>query len=318
MDIKAVIRDFIAHKTPEVAAVEFGIDISQAKQWAKLPNFEAVNWYLEKVIGNAPAKPQVDVDIPEPIKSTGPKPHELDGMQWEGKRLSVLFPCYKDTNPATAWCLLAIALDLGREKVRFDMEIGDAMIYHSRNALAHRFVESGCEWSFWLDDDMIIPIGRAGWFKKIGQLPESYSNAIAGQHTINRLIQHNRKMVAGTYFGRNVKGRPMFHEGLRNSNAEKIARSNTANLIETKWAGTGCLLVHRDVYLDIQKKFPELAPTAQRPVWNYFQPLPNEGEDAAFGMRAAECGHKTVVDTSVQCLHLGRVPFGGHNTGSNA
>jgi len=56
---------------------------------------------------------------------------ESCSAEWLGRDLFVGFPCYKQTNPVTAWCLLAMALDIGKDKIRFDMEIGDAMIYHA-------------------------------------------------------------------------------------------------------------------------------------------------------------------------------------------
>lgn len=232
---------------------------------------------------------------------------------WEGRKLAVLFPCYKLTNAATAWSLTALALDLGKEKAFFDMELGDAMIYHARNKLAHRFVESGREWSLWLDDDIIPPIGRAAWFKYIGRLPEDFPDAIAGQHIVTRLISHGKTIVGGTYFGRQPGGPPMCSEMYR-PDFVRDARAMKDGIRSVDWVATGALLVHRQVFLDIQAKFPDLAPDEFRKEWDYFRPTEKGGEDVAFCARAREAGHEVFVDTGLQCLHVGWACYGAHNT----
>jgi len=283
MDIKKIIKEFVASKSPEAIAVEHGLDLAKVKHWTKLPTFEAVDWYLDNVLMSKTAKTETVESVSDASKMEIFKSPEFE---WEGKRLSVLFPVYRDTNPATTWCLVALALDLGKEKVRFDMEFGDGMIYHSRCKLADRFMDSPCEWSLWLDSDMIVPIARAAWYKKIGQLPDDYSNVLAGQHVVNRLLSHGKKLVGGCYYGRNRKGRPMFYEGQASSQIDKQSRNSPGALIKTKWVGTGRMLVHRDVYTDIRAKFPELGPTERAPWWNYFLPMQEAGEDQASRLRS--------------------------------
>lgn len=317
MDIKAEIKNYIEAHGIEAVAVEQGLDVDKVKHWAKLPSFEAVNWYLEKVmLANVLAQPPevvADAEVGDDLERFL-KPHLLPHMQWEGRNLAVLFPTYKDTNPATAWTLVALALDLGRDKARFDMEFGDAQIDNARNKLAHRFLETGAEWSLWLDDDMVAPIGRAGWFKMVCGLPDSFPDAIASQHVVDRLMSHKRKMVGGTYFGRNLQGRAMFAEARTNKVAADAARLMKPTLFPTQWVATGCLLVHRDVYMDIQKKLPELAPTANRPEWDFFRRTSDIGEDIAFCHRARAAGHEIYVDTGCQLQHVGRIGWGAHNT----
>lgn len=245
-----------------------------------------------------------------PTRKKKPKP------EWEGRRLFVAFPCYKTTNPATAWVLVATAMDYGKEKIRMDMELGDAMIYHARNKLTTRFLETECEWMLFLDDDIIPPIGRPEWFKYIGHLPDGYPDDIAGQNYIDRLLSHGKTIVGATYFGRQASGRPMFHAGITNYDHCMSAREMRGDLIETEWAATGCLLIHRSVFEDIKKKMPDLAPTELRDDWDFFRPTANGGEDVAFCHRAREAGHAIFVDTGVQCLHVGYQCYGAHNTKS--
>jgi hypothetical protein len=201
--------------------------------------------------------------------------------------------------------LVALALDGGKEKIRLDMELGDAAIDNARNKLASRFLETGCEWSLWIDDDMIVPIGRPEWFREICRLPRDFPEHIAGMHTISRLLSHGKKIVGGCYFGRQRTGGPMFGASTENPMAREAAQKMTPTLIRTPWTATGCLLVHRDVYLDIQTKFPELAPDGARKEWNFFKMQANLGEDVMFCQRAIAAGHEVFVDTGLQCAHVG-------------
>lgn len=213
----------------------------------------------EPEIEPEPVKVPVE-DLPAEVAFTGPEWKRQ--VEWSGKKLFVGFPCYKHTNPVTAWTLLAISQDLGADKVYFDMEIGDAMIYHARNKLAKRFLEHGAEWLLFLDDDIIAPIGRAGFFRYYAKLPDSFPEEVAGRHVVHRLLGHGKSIIGGTYFGRQKTGWPMFHGGLSNREDHHAARDMVDGIRPTDWVATGCLLVNRQVFLDIQKKFPELAPHA--------------------------------------------------------
>ena len=62
-----------------------------------------------------------------------------------------------------------------------------------RNTIAQMFLDSGCEWSFWHDADMVMPTGDAQWFKEasgIHQIPDVF----CGVNSILRLLHHS-------YFG---------------------------------------------------------------------------------------------------------------------
>jgi hypothetical protein len=233
--------------------------------------------------------------------------------------LFVAVPMYKFTNPATTWTLVAIALDLGKEHARFDAEFGDAMIYHARNKLAKRFLDSDSEWCVWIDDDIIPPIGRENWFRWVGNLPrEDFSDTLCGQHFISRLLQHGKTIVGATYFGRQATG-TVTSSAAMNPSQNPVARSGYNQLLPVEWVGTGCMIVHRKVFEDIQNKFPELAPTTHRPWWDFFVPMSGEGsagEDVAFCKRAAAAGHQVYLDAGLQCLHVGWACYGKHNTGN--
>ncbi len=236
--------------------------------------------------------------------------------EWTGSDLFVAFPCYKTTNPVTAWCLVAIAKDYG-DKVRMDMVLGDAMIYHARNELAMRFLASDAKYLLFIDDDMIVPIGRPGFFKQMCRLPTDFPDEAAALSTAERLASHNLGVVGASYFGRQPNGRPI--NSLMNSpEYMKRVSSFSDGVMECDWIGTGCMMIKREVLLDMQQQFPELAPEVEGAPWNFFHPdTDGGGEDIAFCRRAAKCGHQPHVDTMLHAQHVGYGIYGLHTSRLN-
>jgi hypothetical protein len=256
------------------------------------------------------------MEINELGKITGlsQEDYKSEAQEWIGRDLFVAFPCYKHTNPVTAWCLVAIALDLGVEKVRFDMEIGDAMIYHARNRLAEKFLASESNWLLFLDDDMIVPIGRPDFFKAMSRLPSSYSTAAASLHTVNRLIGHQKELVGASYFARHPNGRAINSLHADPEYRQKVCSFHDG-ILPCQWIGTGCMLIHRSIFLAMKEKFPELEPENSEMPWNFFQPgIDGKGEDIAFCSRAIECGFTPHVDTFLQAIHVGYGTYGVHTS----
>lgn len=256
----------------------------------------------------------------------------------EGKRLMLLLPQYKSTNPATLFSLLGL---WEPAKMRATMHYGDAFIAHTRNKLAQDFLASDCEWSLWVDDDMVLPIGNARWFNEVTNL--NLPREMAGRHTITRLLESGRKLIGGLYYGRHGKGKPMFAEGANNPALAARLRKDLPQTVQpTQWVGTGCLLVHRDVYTTIQKSCPYLAPKRSDLPWEFFSPAPDEllrllasdsatpttddlkrtlagyragtGEDVSFCRRALAAGIQPHVDLGLVCGHLGGAVYGPGNT----
>lgn len=199
-----------------------------------------------------------------------PPQQGFENAAWDGKKVLLMFPWYKTTNPLTAFCLLAL---LDRAKMGAAMEFGDALIAHARNKLLDTLVSTGLEYGFFLDDDMVVPCGNAGWFNRYSGmvLPETF----AGVHTLNRLMSHGRTLISGLYFQRKDGGRAVYYDALlptpEGEEENRVARTAPFELVKpVTWAGTGCLLVHRSVALDIREKMPWLAPQGPGESWHYF------------------------------------------------
>lgn len=251
-------------------------------------------------------------------KVFSPSSEGFAGVSWEGKRVMLMLPWYKTTHPLTAFCLLAL---LDRAKMGAAMEFGDALIANARNKLLDTLVTSGVEHGFFLDDDMIVPCGNAGWFNRYTglALPENF----AGLNALDRLVSHKKTMVSGLYFQRKEGGRPVYLEGLLETpagdaemRAARLAPQNELKQVE--WAGTGCLLVHRSVPLDIRAKMPWLAPQAPGESFHYFssasdsliQTLPGvadqlKGSLAEYAQTGAAAGlEKGLSDASSKIVEL--------------
>jgi hypothetical protein len=321
--LRGVVEDFIAGNGVEASAKFFGAEEGTIKQWiarSKTPSLQAV----EKVF-----------DLAKLLNKT-------QQAEWEGRKLAILCPAYKTIHPYTMFSLLGM---WDRSKMGFILRMGDAFIAHARNALVKDFLATGLEWSFWADDDVIYPMGNGTWFNAVTGL--NLRPELAANHTLNRLLSHNKTVVGGLYFGRARDGKPMFSEGANDPGVAADTRRNPGPLKLTKWVGTGCLLVHRSVYTSIVQQFPHLdghwftsgehdlvwaMERAKAEVVNGTReeariileealqkarlnsPM-GAGEDVQFCLRAAQAGHQVFVDTGLVCAHVGNTAFGPMNTG---
>lgn len=271
----------------------------------------------------------------------------------DGRKVALLLPQYKQTNPLTLYSLM---VSRDRKEMGMLMSYGDGFIIHSRNVLAHRFIEeTNFEWALFVDDDMILPCGKAGWFKHVTgwDVPDS----LAGVKTVERLMSHGKPLVGALYFGRSHhgQGKPMFAEGFHNKEVAKEARNVRASargIRATGWVGTGCLLVHRSVFTAIRDRFPYLRPDDPKEAIRYFSPAADgaltrlhaaesallsgdverakkllaeanspaamahawSGEDVTFCTRARMVGIQPHVDLGTVCGHVGSAVWGPTNT----
>jgi len=230
-----------------------------------------------------------------------------DGMpsyrcEFGGRDIFVGFPCYKTTNPVTAFALLAMALDFGKDKIRFDMSIGDAMIYHSRNKIAQKFLETDARWLLMIDDDIIPCIGRPLWMRSTVANARTLPDAPLQRHVLQRLIGSGKTLIGGAYFGRQ-QGAPLM---CSDRSLEPKARAYQDEVAPVDWVATGCMLVHRKVFQDIEEKYPELKSNVEGGAFDFFHPINSAtGEDVSFCKRAKEAGHQPHIDLGLPVFHVG-------------
>jgi hypothetical protein len=222
--------------------------------------------------------------------------------EFEGRDIMVGWPWYKTSNPVTTAVNVALALDFGRDRIRFDMSIGDAMIYHSRNILVEKFMDTDAKWLFMMDDDIIPSIGRPSWIRNWIPSTRSVLDAPLQRHVLHRLIGANKTLIGGAYFGRQ-EGAALMCSNIALGPRAKVYEDI---VVEVDWVATGCMLVHRQVFDDIRAKFPDQAtPDNKAYKFDYFLPTKTEGEDVAFCKRAKLAGHQSHIDLGLPVFHVG-------------
>jgi hypothetical protein len=171
------------------------------------------------------------------------------------KKVMIVLPWHKQVSPMTSFCVSQL---IDRRRTATMLNFGDAFVAHSRNTCADIFLQSPSDWVLMVDDDMILPFGNAEWFNAYTRfnLPEKF----AGLNAIDRLMSHGKTLVGGLYFGRYHNAKAVYNEAMSHPQEAEFARTAPIDLVKpTKWVGTGCLLAHRSVFEDIEKRFPRLA-----------------------------------------------------------
>lgn len=218
------------------AADFFSVPVEMLRTWAALPENIPV-WAVEKVFDFSKAFPRAETVLQA------------------GKKVCITLPFYKQTNPATAFSIMGL---IDRAKTKVMLRWGDAFIIHSRNVIAQDFLKTGIEWQLTIDDDMVVPWGNAPWYCAFTGF--NIDDRFAGFNTVDRLLSHNKTLVGALYFGRWPGGKPVYSEGADDKEEARAARRAPFDVCKaTRWVGTGCMLIHRSVYLDIEKKFPHLS-----------------------------------------------------------
>lgn len=223
--------------------------------------------------------------------------------EFAGRDIFVGWPWYKHSNPVTAAVMVALALDFGRDKIRFDMSIGDAKIEHSRNRLAHKFLETDAKWFMMMDDDIIPSIGRPNWTRAWIPSARSLPDLPFQRHVLHRLIGNNKTLVGAAYFGRQ-EGAPIMCSDRDLAGRAKVYEDA---VVPVEWVGTGCMLIHRRVFDDIRAKYgDDLKIDVPDYDYDYFRPFDSaRGEDVSFCIRAKEAGHQPHVDLGLPVYHVG-------------
>jgi hypothetical protein len=246
----------------------------------------------------------VDESAQNPIQES----RSTDGLpsyrcEFAGRDIFVGWPWYKSSNPVTAAVNVAMALDFGRDKIRFDMAIGDSKIEHARNRIAHKFLETDAKWLLMIDDDIIPSIGRPAWFRHWVQGARSISDLPLQRHTLHRLIGAGKTLVGAAYFGRQEGGALMASD----PSLAGRAKSYEDAVVPVDWVGTGCMLIHRRVFDDIRIKFGDtLKINVPDYDYDYFRPFDSaRGEDVSFCVRAKEAGHQPHLDLGLPVFHVG-------------
>lgn len=302
MDILAIFNEKVKEIGLDEVAKALGVPKGIAKQFEsgkKTPGLKTCQEILN-LWGNGQNK-EVDAGLKL----------SLEADLWKGRDVCLCLPWYKETYPDTVMCVMAM---WDKARMRLELRSGDSMITRSRNQLAKRFLNTGCTWSIWFDDDMVFPFGHAGIYMTMTNMRNVPEKFLA-INTIERLISWNKTIVGGCYWDRRGSGK------LIAAGSQPILNPIPSdNLQPVLFVGTGCLAIHRQVFLDIAEKFPEtLSPDSLGNECGFFTniqtPQRMMGEDESFAKRATDAGHPSYLDLGILCGHIGQnihaLPAGG-------
>ena len=298
--IKAFLAKYGAEETSKIT----GKPLNIVSGWgsSKNPTLDDIELMIAK-----------DGDVFAPAPNHVFEPYQFPA----GKRVAILMPTNR---PVHVGVLKSFAALYEREKMQF-FDSNDTSIVRARNQCAQKFLDSNCEWSFWLDDDTVLPHGDVEYFRKISDNPH-FSPAYININPIARLIQTGRTLVGGCYFGRNSSGVAQFQEAYQSNITNNAAHTGPRNVVDpVGWIGFGCTLVHRRVFEDIIATQPEVKidndgyVAKMRYRYRFFNYVTDEhSEDASFCIRAKKAGHQTYVDYAVMPIHMGEMGYSYHNT----
>lgn len=164
----------------------------------------------------------------------------------------------------------------------------------ARNMLAKRFMESEMEWLWFCDTDMII---GPGTLNRLLAAADPVERPVVGALAC---IMHEGKVRATIYqVDKDTDGTFAF---------KHVVGELPANtLLRVDGTGTGCLLIHRDVFARISAKIPEDAG-----LWFHHLVIEGHeiGEDLSFCMRCAMTEIPVFVDTGNEVGHMKPVQLG--------
>jgi hypothetical protein len=175
---------------------------------------------------------------------------------------------------------------------------GYAAIDQARNQLATDALIQGFEETLWIDSD-------------IGFHPDD----------VEKLRRHELPIVCGIYA---QKGKRVFACELA-AGTQHVTFGSEGGLLEIQYAGTGFLLIRREVYSTIQRQLqlPICNDRFGRPMIPFFQPIAQSSddgywylaEDYSFCERARQSGFNVFADTSIRLMHIGTYSYGWEDVG---
>ena len=130
------------------------------------------------------------------------------------------------------------------------------------------------------------------------------SDVVAPNDTILRLMVHNKPIISGVYYRRS----PPSSVPVMIKHGQWVTDYPPNALIEVDWCGAGCLLIHRSL-LECYRGRPGCRWFDWRVNYRGTGVYPDEtcmSEDFTFmALLKRDYGIPTIVDTSIQCRHVG-------------
>jgi hypothetical protein len=177
-------------------------------------------------------------------------------------------------------------LDAERHEGAIVLSVEGNNVPAQRNDLVRQFLNTGRQWLYMCDTDTVF-----------------------APNVVSRLIGKTtptRRIITGLVYCDGRPPHPMMYERIADTAAgigmfQSIAEWEPESLVKIDATGGGSLLVHRDVYLEMEKRRPEPAAT-----WFEYSIMAGMqlGEDFTFCIRAEDAGFEIYADTSTRVGHI--------------
>lgn len=317
MDLLKSVRIKIDSVGVEEAAKLFGVSIGTVSNWKSgktTPSLAAA----QLMVNEEQQIPLTDL-IPD-IEDFHKEP-QAEVVTWEGKKVQMLIPVYRQFCADTHYSLFANYAKYGPEKIGMEIRKG-TVIHEARNILIHNWINhSDSPTAIMPDDDMILPTGNPAYINGVcgGNIPVKMASEVA----ISRIMSHgtDKGIVGALYFGRHSAGRAQCSSGFTGEiENRKLHEFKYDGLKTEDWIGTGFIKIERWVIEKYKAaidagEFPECKPQAAGRWYGYFNPIGvGIGEDVSFGTRCKKLGIQSYLDCGLICLHEGPMAYGPKNT----
>lgn len=244
-----------------------------------------------ETIENAVPEPKIEEELHKTLtlQQTIVESRSSEGLpsyrtEFAGRDIFVGFSAVKQTNPVTAFSLINMGLDFGRDKIRFDFAT-TGNFYHGKNELAKKFLQTDAKYLILIDNDIVPSIGRPAWSKANVGAAQGVQDSALQRHVIHRLIGSGKSLVGAAYF-ENQHANSIV---CSNKDLGTKAKSYPEEIVPVDWIGSGCMLIHRRVFTDIGER-----------QGGFFYP-----DDASFCKRAKEAGHQAHIDLGIPVFQIG-------------
>lgn len=185
----------------------------------------------------------------------------------------------------------------------------ETLLVRSRNLLTDRFLRSNLPWSFWLDSDVLMPMG-SDVFQRVTN-PRKLGSVALSMDALPRLIGHGKPIVGGVYASRAAGGQLVIAPDLTPRDdadielSNRIRENHEKGLHQVRWIAAGATLIHRDVFMKVREVFKDRVQVDDTEPFPFWNPQKSEGEDIAFSARVAEAGFPMFIDTELVLGHRG-------------
>ena len=201
----------------------------------------------------------------------------------EGISVCLVLPCYSGSVPVEVCLALSkLVADVPRYGVTLSIlaEVGNSLPTTARNSLLTKFLDTDCEYIFWLDDDIVFET-------------EDFLRILA--------LSIEKKSVAGLYCTKQEPGRFII---------KPVGTITEEGLIPSRGTGMGFSCQHRSLIEEIAQGKETYQDDKGDTVVDVFktQIYNNQiqGEDIGFFSELYENGHTTYIFTDVSLRHVGR------------